>query len=424
MRIGPDVAPYWFPDPEPPIPGVEETKPSTRSALRSIYARAFQHRRLWLNDPDCLMARSRDTRLAPEEVESLAAAIAVTGGMTLFSDDFGALSEGDRARVRDVIRVAREVDVAGAHGTARTLGLLASEIPLGAVARTADGAAVAALLNADEEPRRLEAGAVALGARFAGLGAPSAIARAQAVVAGETLAAELAPHASALVRLHRDPRLAVFCDFDGTLARQDVGSTIARTWLPERRAALWKRFERGELRAWDYSVELLDGFRLDEAELDAFLRTIELDPGASDLVAWCEANGVPFRVLSDGFDRNLDRLQQLSGVRFAYDANRLWVERGAWRIAPGAPDPSCTCGTGVCKRSRIVAFRAAHPAARVVHVGDGRVSDLCGALAADFVFAKHTLAEELTRRGLPFEPFDDLHGVVDGLERLLATLGC
>ncbi|HEX2485877.1 MAG TPA: HAD-IB family phosphatase, partial [Myxococcota bacterium] len=305
------------------------------------------------------------------------------------------------------------------HGTARTLGLLAAEIPLGAVARTADGAAVAALLNAGEEPARVAADATALGARFAGVGPPTAIASAPATLVEDALAAELRPHASALARLHRDPRLAVFCDFDGTFARQDVGSTIARTWLPERRAALWARFERGELGAWDYSVELLDGFRLDEDQLDAFLRTVELDPGAADLVAWCDANGVPFRVLSDGFDRNLDRLQQLSGVRFAYDANRLWIERGAWRIAPGAPDPTCTCRTGVCKRSRIAAFRAAHPAARIVHVGDGRVSDLCAALAADVVFAKHTLAEELASRGLPFEPFADLRDVVDGLERLL-----
>jgi 2,3-diketo-5-methylthio-1-phosphopentane phosphatase len=365
------------------------------------------------------MARTRDTQLSVAEVESLAAAIAVTGGMTLFSDDLGALSAQDRARVRDVLRVAREVDAAGAHGTARTVGLLASEIPLGAVARTADGAAVAALLHGGEAPRRIEADAAALGGRFAGLGERTAVASADAALEGETLSADLAPHASVLVRLHRDPRLAVFCDFDGTFARQDVGSTIARTWLPDRRAALWKRFERGELRAWEYNVALLDGFRIDEGELDAFLRTVELDPGAAELVAWCEAHEVPFRVLSDGFDRNLDRLQQLSGVRFAYDANRLWVERGAWRIAPGSPDPTCTCGTGVCKRSRIVAFRAAHPSARVVHVGDGRVSDLCGALAADVVFAKHTLAEELSSRGLPFEPFDDLRSVIAALERLL-----
>ena len=58
-------------------------------------------------------------------------------------------------------------------------------------------------------------------------------------------------------------------------------------------------------------LELLDGLPLPEGELDAFLRTVELDPGAERLVGFCEANGVPFRVLSDGFDRNLARLQEL-----------------------------------------------------------------------------------------------------------------
>jgi alpha-galactosidase len=415
MRIGPDVAPYWFPRSQPPIPGIEETIPSTRSALRSIYARAFMHRRYWLNDPDCLMARSRDTELAPAEVASLAAAIGVTGGMVLFSDDFGSLAEEDRVRVRETIALARAVDDAGtAAGSARSLGLLAREIPLGAAADTAEGC-VAALLNAGDVPARLE---VAFGARAEhGEGPAPGLTGEKATLLEGALVADLAPHATALARLRGAAALGVFCDFDGTFARLDVGSTIARTFAPERRAELWSRFERGELRPWEYNEALLDGLRLPEDELDAFLRGVGLDPGAPQLLAWCEARGVPFRVLSDGFDRNLDRLQELHGIRFAYDANRLWYEHGAWRIAPGAPDWSCTCGTGTCKRGRIRAFRAANPGTRVVHIGDGRVSDLCAALEADLVFAKHTLAEELARRGVDFEPFEDLRDVVVALER-------
>ena len=90
---------------------------------------------------------------------------------------------------------------------------------------------------------------------------------------------------------------------------------------------------KGEIRAWQYNELLLGGFRLPEETLEAFLRSVELDPGAAALVEWCESRGVPFRVLSDGFDRNLDRIQELRGLRFAYDANRLWYEGGAWRIA-------------------------------------------------------------------------------------------
>jgi 2,3-diketo-5-methylthio-1-phosphopentane phosphatase len=380
------------------------------------------HRRLWLNDPDCLMLRRSDTQLSLAEACSLAGAIAASGGMVVFSDDVSRLGMEEKQLLRETLRLAREVDDGAARGSARALGLLDAPAPRGLIGRS-ESAALVLLLNWDDGPRELSAtlgdalpAAGPLPPRPA-LGAPAFESDADGVVR-----ASLAPHGSLMLRVHARIDLAVFCDFDGTFAVQDVGSTLARRHAGDRRPALWERLRRGELNAWQYNMELLDGLRLPEAELDAFLRTVELDPGAPSLVRWCEERNVPFRVLSDGFDRNLDRIQELTGVRFAYDANRLWYEKGRWRIAAASPDPHCECGTGLCKRSRIRAFRALHPAAAVVHIGNGRVSDLCAVAAADVVFAKDTLAEELERQGVGFERFETLHDVVAGLERLLARL--
>ena len=208
------------------------------------------------------------------------------------------------------------------------------------------------------------------------------------------------------------PALAVFCDFDGTFARQDVGSTLAARYAADRRPAQWARYERGEITAWEYNLEILEGLPVDEDILEAFLATVELDPGARSLLAWCDERSVPFRILSDGFDHNLDRLQTLNGVRFAYTANHLRIEHGKWRIGAGAPDPCCGCGTGVCKRQALLTLRAASPRTHLVHIGNGRVSDTCGALAADTAFAKDSLAEELAKRDVPFVRFATLHDVV------------
>ncbi|MEZ4291133.1 MAG: hypothetical protein R3E53_11600 [Myxococcota bacterium] len=88
----------------------------------------------------------------------------------------------------------------------------------------------------------------------------------------------------------------------------------------------------------------------------------------------------PLRILSDGFDWNLERLQSIHRVHFDFMANHLEYEGDVWRISPGRPNPACGCGTGSCKRGIISAYRAANPGAFCVHIGNGRVSDLCGAL--------------------------------------------
>jgi 2-hydroxy-3-keto-5-methylthiopentenyl-1-phosphate phosphatase len=217
--------------------------------------------------------------------------------------------------------------------------------------------------------------------------------------------------------------LAVFCDFDGTFSIQDVGSTLARRHLADRRVELWGRYASGEYTAWQYNRALLDGFHLPEKELEAFLQSVELDPGAGRLLDWCSERGVRFRILSDGFDYNLDRLQVIHGVSFAYTANLLHYEGDQWRITAGYPNPECECGTGVCKRKMIETYRAANPTAFCVHIGNGRVSDLCGALAADHAFAKESLAEALDEAAAIYTQFSTLGDVVDSLAALTEGLG-
>src|SRR6056297_2608444 len=212
-----------------------------------------------------------------------------------------------------------------------------------------------------------------------------------------------------------DRPLAIFCDFDGTFSVQDVGSTLAQRLLPEKRKRLWQRFEQGELTAWTYAVALLDGLVLPEKDLDRFLETIDLDPGARAMLAWCQRQEVPFRILSDGFDWNLERLQAMNQIRFDYDANHLEYRGDVWHLAPGRPNPACGCGTGSCKRGLIGAYRARHPEAFCVHIGNGRVSDLCGALEADLAFAKDTLAPALDALERGYRPFETLHDVLEDL---------
>jgi alpha-galactosidase len=51
LRVGPDIAAAYEP------PGGNASMPSQRNAARNVAARAWQHGRFWVNDPDCLMVR-------------------------------------------------------------------------------------------------------------------------------------------------------------------------------------------------------------------------------------------------------------------------------------------------------------------------------------------------------------------------------
>jgi len=231
--------------------------------------------------------------------------------------------------------------------------------------------------------------------------------------------AAVADRESAPCREGRALPLAVFCDFDGTFSMQDVGSTLAIEYAGARRPQVWERYGRGEITAWEYNMEVLEGLEVSLPTVDAFLASVELNPGAIQLLDWCRGRGVPFCVLSDGFDYNLNRLQVIHGVRFAYVANRLHYDAGTWRIRAGAPNLACGCGTGVCKRAQIDAMRDRSPGVTTVHIGNGRVSDTCGALAADVAFAKDSLATELESRGAPYYPYESLAEIIPHLEGLL-----
>jgi 2,3-diketo-5-methylthio-1-phosphopentane phosphatase len=338
--------------------------------------------------------------------------------MTVFSDDVAELDDGGRELLAETIEVARRVDGVGVPGAARTQDLLDGEFPTRVLVPNADTATLAVLEISDSGSRTelaikdlsVEPLLVPPVARL-GSKVPS--------VKGGQLDVSLSPHESQLIEFVRDVPLVVFCDFDGTFSVQDVGSTLAQRHAGEGRPAVWSRYESGEITAWEYNMEVLDGLHLPKTVVDEFLHTVELDPGARDLLSWCEARGVPFRILSDGFDANLNRLQQIHGVRFAYEANHLRYDRGTWRLAPGFPNPACGCGTGTCKSGRIAEQRALRPDAVIVHIGNGRVSDLCGALAADVAFAKDSLATVMQKRGAPFEAFETLADVIPTLESVL-----
>jgi alpha-galactosidase len=124
MRIGPDVAPYWFATYRYHL-SRDPHALCTKFAIRSILNRCQMHRKLWINDPDCLLLRDSDTRLTSEERMSLANAIIVSGGMYVLSDKLSLLSPETWEWMRDIDEMVHSCD----QGRAWALDYMERETP-------------------------------------------------------------------------------------------------------------------------------------------------------------------------------------------------------------------------------------------------------------------------------------------------------
>ena len=116
MRISEDTAPFW------------DTKrgafegPNAYYALKNSIYRSFLHRRLWLDDSDCLLLRSRDISLTATEIELYALTAGTLDNMIFESDDLALVD----AWGRELLRKAMALQ----GGKVRVRGLMGDDLYL------------------------------------------------------------------------------------------------------------------------------------------------------------------------------------------------------------------------------------------------------------------------------------------------------
>ena len=94
--------------------------------------RSFMHRNLWLNDPDCVMLRTSDTRLSAPAAAAWARTVGCSGGLALVSDDLALLGAEAHALLDEVVATGRAADEAASRSALpRSVGLLDPDGPVG-----------------------------------------------------------------------------------------------------------------------------------------------------------------------------------------------------------------------------------------------------------------------------------------------------
>ncbi|MBR30160.1 MAG: hypothetical protein CMN77_02520 [Spirochaetaceae bacterium] len=147
QRVSMDVNHMW----EKPFLGKllgDRNFPALRPALQNNLLRSFMHQRLWLNDPDCLMLRNRETELSDAQIRLSAVIMTLVGGMILISDDLQLL-DGPRFEWLEKIL---EINKKCSAKTSIPLAALHNPFPLGAY----NPAGYLGIWNPTDKPARIE----------------------------------------------------------------------------------------------------------------------------------------------------------------------------------------------------------------------------------------------------------------------------
>jgi 2,3-diketo-5-methylthio-1-phosphopentane phosphatase len=215
--------------------------------------------------------------------------------------------------------------------------------------------------------------------------------------------------------------MILFCDFDGTLAQNDVGDMLFKTFANwpacEKLVQQWLR---GEISSRECMEREAVTARLAREQLDAFCDTQALTPGFIEFAEFCRRQNWPLIVLSDGLDYYIQRVLLRHGLDLPILANHLEFVPPD-RIVTSFPYFGHSCGKcGNCKGYHL--RRLAKPGEKIVYIGDG-YSDRCGAQEADIIFAKGDLAKWCEERGKEYLRFADFTQILYFIQKLSSENG-
>lgn len=208
--------------------------------------------------------------------------------------------------------------------------------------------------------------------------------------------------------------MLIFSDFDGTLAQNDVGDALIKTFgdWPECEKAV-QRWLRGEISSRGYYEVAAATIRVNQKQLGDFCEAQPLASGFLEFAAFCRQRNWPLTVLSDGLDYYIHRILLRHNLDLPVFANHLeFVPPNG--IAISFPYFAHSCGKCAnCKGYHV--RRLAKPGEKIVYIGDG-YSDRCGAQEANLIFAKGDLAKWCEERQMQHWRFESFEQVLNQIK--------
>lgn len=210
-------------------------------------------------------------------------------------------------------------------------------------------------------------------------------------------------------------KILVQCDFDGTIAVEDVSFLLLDAFADSSWRQLLTDYRDGKISVGDFNAMAFAMIKPDKQALLDFLDgRMEIRPGFGELLTYCKRMGFQFVVVSNGLDFYIEKILKDNGVdnlevlaaRTRFDSKGIEVNY----IGPDGAEVRDDFKGVHIRRFLSMGYQ-------VIYVGNG-LSDLKPAGQAHHIFATGDLVDLCRRANLNYTPFADLHDVVKGMELL------
>lgn len=198
-------------------------------------------------------------------------------------------------------------------------------------------------------------------------------------------------------------------DFDGTITMEDTFSGAMRLFVdPDEFSLYSKKLAAGEATLSEVVRRAYDGAPADllPRMLD-YVRGVSMRPGFAAFLDTCEALDIGVVVISGGAREFLD--QKLA----PYERRLLGIHAASLTVCDDALhlESSFDDGNELVKKTAVMAL---YDYDQSIGIGDS-FTDCNMAQAANRVFARDVLAKFLTKKGIPFTPFEDFYTVAEAI---------
>lgn len=201
---------------------------------------------------------------------------------------------------------------------------------------------------------------------------------------------------------------AIYCDFDGTITKEDSVNCFFEMYAPN-----WMDSEKlwieGKISSRENAIIQVDLLKnVSEKQLDGYINSIEIDDYFLEFVDYVKSKNIKLTILSDGFDLFIKKILERYNLDIPYYANRLIYKDGEFSIEFPYYNENCDKKAGMCKCQKVKENE-------FCYIGDG-TSDLCIASKADYLFASKRLHQYCKENDIKHSHFTSFRNIIDVLK--------